>query len=153
MLGAEKVIWLERGLVDDETDGHVDEVATFARPGVVLALTTADSTDDNHPILKDNLDRLKAATDARGRQLEVIELPQPAKRTFPDGRRWALSYTNLYIANGGIVAPAFEVPEDDRAFRILREAFPDRRVVQVLANDIVFGGGGIHCITQQQPAP
>ena len=143
------------GLEDDETDGHVDEIACFVRPGVVLALVDRrQERPQFRRSLQTNLDVLKAAKDAKGRPLQVIEVPQPAKRRIgPNGRRLRLSYVNFYIANGGIVMPAFDAAEDDRAFRIIRDAFPDRRVVQVHANDIVLGGGGIHCITQQQPAP
>jgi agmatine deiminase len=155
-LGVDVVIWLGRGLVDDETDGHVDEVACFAGPGRVLALACADTGDPNHERLADNLARLRGAVDAAGRPLEVIELPQPPRRLAPDGTRLALSYVNFYLAGDGarkgLVMPAFEVSEDDRAWRILRDAFPDRRIEMIPALDIVVGGGGIHCITQQEPA-
>ncbi len=152
-LGVGTVIWLDRGYEDDETAGHIDEIACFARPGVVLALATDDRQDGNHPVFQDNLARLRDARDAHGRRLEVIELPLPKRRDNADGRRITLSYANFYIANGGVVMPGFEVAADDRAFKILRDVFPDRRVIQVAASDIVVGGGGIHCITQQQPAP
>ena len=152
LLGVDKVIWLPRGYEDDETDGHIDNIACFARPGVVLALSTDDSGDANHPVLRENLGILRTETDAKGRRLEVIEVPQPARRMGPDGRRLPLSYINFHMANGGVVMPSFRSPEDDRAFRILRETFPDRKVRRVQAADIVVGGGGIHCITQQQPA-
>lgn len=155
-LGVDVVIWLGRGLVDDETDGHVDEIACFAGPGRVLALTCQDRDDPNHERLQDNLTRLKNAVDAGGRPIEVIELPQPPRRMAPDGTRLPLSYVNLYLAGDadrkGVVMPAFEVSEDDRAWRILRDVFPDRQIVQIPALDIVVGGGGIHCITQQEPA-
>ncbi|MFO1057605.1 MAG: agmatine deiminase family protein [Dongiaceae bacterium] len=151
-LGVRKVIWLGGGLEDDDTDGHVDEIACFVRPGVVLALTTNDSTDGNHAALSENLARLRAARDAQGRALEIIEIEQPARRLLDDGRRMPLSYINFYVANGGVVMPAFEDPQDKRAFDTLQKAFPDRQVVQVPAIDIFYGGGGIHCITQQQPA-
>ncbi|UEM19538.1 agmatine deiminase [Skermanella mucosa] len=150
-LGVRQVIWLGRGYEQDETDGHIDEIACFARPGVVLALTTDDTGDPNFRIFQDNLDRLKAARDAHGRELEVVPLRQPHRRDH-NGVRLTLSYTNFYIANGGIVMPAYEDAADDEAFRTLRKVFPDREVLQVLALDIVKGGGGIHCITQQQPA-
>ena len=152
-LGLSKVIWLGDGLADDETDGHVDNVACFVKPGVVLALTTDDASDANHEILQDNLARLKEATDARGRALEVVEIEQPKASERHDGRRLGLSYINLYLANGGVVMPSFEDPADQPAFETVSRCFPDRRVVQVPARDIVQGGGGIHCITQQQPAP
>lgn len=150
-LGVSTVIWLGQGYQDDETDGHIDEIALFVRPGVVMAITTDDPGDANFKAFQDNLDRLKRARDARGRSLEVIEVRQPQRRD-QNGIRLTLSYTNLYIANGGVVMPAFEDPADDEAFRVVRKAFPDREVVQVPALDIVRGGGGIHCITQQQPA-
>ncbi|WP_114860576.1 agmatine deiminase family protein [Azospirillum brasilense] len=151
-LGISSVIWLGEGYQDDETDGHIDEIALFVKPGVVMAITTDDPGDANFKAFQDNLDRLKRARDAQGRELEVIPVRQPARRD-ENGVRLTLSYTNLYIANGGIVMPAFEDSADDEAFRIVRRAFPDREVVQVPALDIVRGGGGIHCITQQQPAP
>jgi agmatine deiminase len=151
-LGAEKVIWLGRGLIDDETNGHVDELACFVRPGVVLALTRDDPIDPDYPAVQDNLERLAAATDAQGRTLEVVELAA-APPVRHRGVRLRLSYVNLYIANGGIVMPAFGAPEHDAAAReVVAGAFPERAVVQVPAMDIFAGGGGIHCITQQQPA-
>ncbi|MFE0753387.1 agmatine deiminase [Inquilinus sp. NPDC058860] len=151
-LGISTVIWLPEGIEDDETDGHVDEIACFVRPGVVLALSTDDKSDGNFDTLQTNLDILRSAKDAKGRPLQVIEVPQPARQEHR-GKRLSLSYVNFYIANGGVVMPAFDVAEDERAFRIIRDAFPNRRVVQVHARDIFLGGGGIHCITQQQPAP
>lgn len=150
-LDISSVIWLGEGYQDDETDGHIDEIALFVKPGVVMAITTDDPGDANFKAFQDNLDRLKRARDAQGRELEVIPVRQPARRD-ENGVRLTLSYTNLYIANGGIVMPAFEDSADDEAYRIVRRAFPDREVVQVPALDIVRGGGGIHCITQQQPA-
>ncbi|MCI0430812.1 MAG: agmatine deiminase family protein [Rhodospirillales bacterium] len=151
-LGVRAVIWLNGGLEDDDTDGHVDNVACFARPGLVLGLHSSDPADGNHRVLADNLARLRATKDAAGRDLEVISIEQPRRREMEDGRRLALSYINFYIANGGVVMPAFEDPQDRHAYDAIQRAFPDRRVVQVPATDIVFGGGGIHCITQQQPA-
>lgn len=151
-LRAEKVIWLGEGLEDDDTDGHVDNLACFARPGVVLALAASDPDDVNHKALNDNLARLAGATDAKGRSLEVIQIEQPRARKLPDGRRMALSYINFYLANGAVVMPAFEDPQDARAFETLTRVFPDREVVQVPVLDILCGGGGVHCITQQQPA-
>ncbi len=150
--GASTVIWLGQGYQDDHTDGHVDEVACFVRPGVVMALGTTDHRDGNFVALQDNLDRLKKARDAAGRSLEVIPIRQPARRDR-NGARLTLSYTNLYIGNGRVVMPGFEDPADQEAYRTVRRLFPDREVVQIPALDIVAGGGGIHCITQQQPAP
>jgi agmatine deiminase len=150
-LGVHTIIWLGEGLENDHTDGHVDDIACFARPGVVIAATCDDPTDPNYAPLQDNLRRLRAARDAKGRSIEIIELPLPERRMTAAGRL-VLTYINFYLANGAVVAPAFDDPMDATAARILAHAFPDRRVVQVPALAILEGGGGIHCITQQQPA-
>jgi agmatine deiminase len=152
MLGLETVVWLPAGLEDDETRGHVDNIACFARPGVVLAASCDDTTDANHSVLSVNLDILRAATDAKGRQLEVLPLPLPKRRDRKDGRRLTLSYVNFYIANGGVVMPSFADSADKAAYKTVSAAFPDREVVQVEVSELLVGGGGIHCITQQQPA-
>jgi agmatine deiminase len=150
-LGAEKVIWLPAGMAADETDGHVDNVACFVAPGRVLALASRETSDPNHERLQENLAVLAAERDARGRPLDIIRLEQA---TLPDetGNPGAASYINFYIANGGIVMPRFGTDDDAPAAETVRRAFPDRHVVQVDARAIVRGGGGIHCITQQQPA-
>jgi agmatine deiminase len=151
-LGVTKVIWLERGLAGDPTGGHVDNLACFARPGVVIALTSRDEGDENHAVLQDNLARLRGESDAQGRALEVIEVEQPAARHHADGRRLSASYVNFYLANGAAIMPMFDDRMDVPAYKAIAAAFPDRRVVQLDAGDLVYGGGGIHCITQQQPA-
>ncbi len=151
-LGIRRIVWLDQGLEDDETGGHVDMVACFAGPGRVLLHMPEDRSDPNFMRMRENRLRLEAARDAGGKKLEVIELPQP-KHQFRrgDGRRLTTSYVNFYIANGGIVMPGFDDPHDEAAARIVAEIFPDREVVQVPALDIAAGGGVIHCITQQQP--
>lgn len=151
-LGITKIIWLGEGLQDDETNGHIDNLACFVRSGVILALTCRDPQDGNYTVLQDNLHRLRLATDANGRKLEVIEIEQPACQ-MQSGMRLTLSYLNFYIANGGIIMPIFSDPADASAIAILTRLFPQRRVVAVPAYDLVHGGGGIHCITQQQPLP
>ncbi len=152
-LGITKVIWLGQGLQDDETAGHIDNLACFVRPGVVLALSCRDPEDSNYAVLQDNLQRLRKATDAQGRKLEVIEIEQPSRRDDPHGLRLALSYLNFYLANGGIVIPTFDDPADQAALEVLQKIFPERRRVTVAGLDLVYGGGCVHCITQQQPVP
>jgi len=149
-LGVERVIWLGAGLVDDMTDGHVDNLACFVRPGVVLALASDDPEDANYAALQDNLRRLRTARDARGRHLEVITVPQPAPR-WQGSERLSLSYINFYIANGAVLVPAFDDPLDGLARDTIQAALPARQVVQIPVLPILAGGGGIHCITQQQP--
>jgi agmatine deiminase len=151
-LGVGIVIWLEGRLCDDPGGGLVDNVACFARPGVVAALSCRDEGDANHGPLQDNLARLRAAADAQGRTLEVIEIEQPAARWHPDGRRLCASYVNLCLANGALIVPMFDDAQDDVAFNALTAAFPGRQAIQLDAGDLIHGGGGIHRITLQQPA-
>jgi agmatine deiminase len=168
-LGVEKMIWLGRGVYNDETDGHIDNLACFVRPGVVLLTWCEDESDPQHAISHDALERLRAATDARGRALEVVRLPSPGPMTIAAeeaqgvdavtgslprraGERLAASYVNFYPANRRIVYPLLDERHDEAAGEILRGCFPDREVVGVQAREILLGGGNIHCITQQVPA-
>ncbi len=150
-LGGEKVIWLAGDPLDDETDGHVDGLACFVRPGVVMVVHDPDPGSELHAMLQKNLDALESATDAAGRKLE-IHLIGEAAEADAKGDRFCSSYINFYIANGGVVIPSYGIPADDRARDIIQACFPDREVAQVDVNAIAYGGGGIHCITQQQPA-
>lgn len=168
-LGTEKVIWLGDGVFKDETDGHIDNLACFARPGVVLLTWVDDPDDPQHAISRDALERLEAATDARGRSLEVIKLPAPGPLTATAeeaasvtpvegsrprraGDRLAGSYVNFYIANSRVVYPLLDPTRDEEAGAIIAAAFPDREVTGIPAREILLGGGNIHCITQQVPA-
>ncbi len=152
-LGLEKVVWLMGDPNDTETDGHVDGLACFVRPGVVLAETDPDATPGtaHHEAMEENIRVLETATDARGRPLKVHILPTV---TGVDelGDRFCRSTINFYIANGGIVMPAYGGESDEAANEIVSRCYPDRQVVQIYINHIAYGGGGIHCITQQQPA-
>ncbi|HEX6780792.1 MAG TPA: agmatine deiminase [Solirubrobacterales bacterium] len=167
-LGAEMVLWLGAGVFEDETDGHVDNLACFARPGVVLLTWTDDEDDPQHAISSDARDRLEAATDARGRALEVVLLPSPGPlRTSAEeaegvdaregtqprraGERLAASYVNFYPADSRIVYPLLDPRHDEEAGAILRRVFPEREAVGVPAREILLGGGNVHCITQQVP--
>ena len=151
-LGVNKIVWLGEGLEDDHTDGHVDNICCFARPGVVILQACYDEGDHNHKIYLDAKGRLEGSTDAHGRQFEIIEIEQPKRRLDREGVRIGLSYVNFYLPTGGVVMPAFGDGKDDAAFDTLKEVFPDRVVRRVEVSDILVGGGGIHCITQQQPA-
>lgn len=151
-LGVTKVIWLAWGHHEDtHTDGHVDGVCTYVRPGVVLAQTCDDPANPNHALMAENLAILRAATDAQGRRLEVIELPQLPYFDL-DGDTLLTSYPNLYIANGGVIVPTADHPLDADALAAIATAFPDREVVAVPSRVIAYGGGGTHCITQQVPS-
>ncbi|HET7755933.1 MAG TPA: agmatine deiminase [Steroidobacteraceae bacterium] len=167
-LGVRQVIWLGAGVFNDETGGHVDNLACFVRPGVVCLAWTDDRRDPQHAISLDAWERLNDARDARGRRLEVVRVPMPGPlamsareaagvvaragtRVRRGGERLAASYVNFYIANGGIVMPLLDARTDRAAARALKRLFPGRRVVGVPAREILLGGGNIHCITQQIP--
>jgi len=152
-LGVEKVIWLPGDPADTETDGHVDGLACFVRPGVVLAEPDPDSIPGSgrHEILEENIRILETATDARGKKLQVFRI-QAATGVEVLGDRFCRSYINFYIANGGIVMPAYGIEADEQALETVKRCFPSREVIQVDINHVAYGGGGIHCITQQQPA-
>jgi agmatine deiminase len=151
-LGISRVIWLRHGAFEDwGTDGHVDGVCTYARPGVVLAQTCEDEANPNHVLMAENLEILHAARDAKGRALEVIELPQLPYFDL-DGRTIAASYPNFYLANGAVIVPTASHRLDADALAIIARTFPDREIVGVPSRIIAFGGGGTHCITQQLPA-
>jgi agmatine deiminase len=168
-LGAERVLWLERGAFEDETDGHVDNIACFARPGVVLLTWSEDASDPQREISRRARERLQAARDARGRPIEIVTLPSPGPLTIAAaeaegveavagtrprraGDRLAASYVNFYLGNSRIVYPLLDERFDEQAAAILRQQFPGREVVGVPAREILLGGGNVHCITQQVPA-
>lgn len=151
MLGAEKVIWLPGNVLETETDGHVDGIATFVAPGKVLVEASGSPDHPFHAINKANIAALRGQSDAKGRPLEIIEIPD-AESYVTDDDRMCLSYVNSYIVNGAVIAPKYGVREDAIARDILRDVFPDREIVQVDIRAIAPGGGGIHCITQQEPA-
>ena len=168
-LGARKMVWLDRGVYNDETNGHVDNLACFARPGVVLLTYAEDESDPQHAISRDAEERLEAATDADGRSIEVVRLPSPGPITISEeeamgvdavtgslprraGDRLAASYANFYIGTRRVVFPLLDERCDDQAAAILRDTFPDRDVIGVPGREILLGGGNIHCITQQVPA-
>lgn len=151
-LGAEKVIWLDRGYEQDETGGHIDVVASFVAPGKVMHLFTPNKTDPNYARFERNIAYLESCTDAKGRKLEVVRMPQPSLWLEED-RRISCSYVNYYLANGAVFIPLFDDPVDEKALEIFRQLYPDREIVDMPECAAVFyGGGGIHCITQQQPA-
>jgi agmatine deiminase len=150
LLGLGRVVWLPGGIDGDDTDGHVDDVARFVAPGRVVCATEKDSLDANHEILEACLARLAEARDARGRPLEVVEIPMPVP-IEADGERLSASHVNFYISNTQVLVPFFGVPTDWTALERLTPLFPDRRVIGVPCRALVRGLGAVHCLTQQQP--
>ena len=171
-LNVKTVIWLGPGVHQDETDGHIDNLACYVKPGVIALTWTEDRDDPQYEISKDALDRLSHARDAKGRAIEVVKLPAPGPLFATDaeaagldigaldgegamvrhgGHRLAGSYVNFYIGNGVVVMPLLDPRTDASAVEIVARLFPERRVIPVPGREILLGGGNIHCITQQQP--
>ena len=150
-LGIRKVIWLGSGVEGDDTHGHVDDITRFVAPDTILTMVEPNENDPNHEPLRDNLQRLRSATDAQGRRFRVAELPMPGPVVF-EGRRLPASYGNFYIANGLVLVPVFNDPNDRMALNTLAELFPDREVIGIYSGDLIWGFGAMHCMTQQQPA-
>ena len=157
-LGVRKVLWLGEGIVGDDTDGHIDDIARFVAPGVVVCALEEDPQDANYELLQDNYKRLQLITDANDRPFEIVTLPMPgvvggSSTSARDLERLPASYANFYIANSVVLAPIFGHRNDERALEILQRLFPDRRVIGINCEPLVWGMGTIHCVTQQQPQP
>ena len=150
-LGVEKILWLGEGIVGDDTDGHIDDIARFVAPNRIVCALEDDPADDNYELLQDNYRRLQLETDARGAAYEIHTLPMPG---LVGGRedRLPASYANFYIANNVVLLPIFGHPNDVRAADKLQHLMPERRVVPINAESLVWGMGTIHCLSQQQPA-
>jgi agmatine deiminase len=155
-LGVRKVLWLAEGIVGDDTDGHIDDLARFVSPTKLVCAVEEDPADVNYEILQDNLQRLRTMTDAFGRHFEIVTLPMPgvvggASTDTRNLDRLPASYANFYIANNVVLAPIFGQRNDTRALETLQQVFADRRVVGINCEPLVWGMGTIHCVTQQQP--
>ena len=167
-LNVTKIIWLGKGVYNDETSGHVDNLCCFLEPGVVAITWTEDRSDPQYEISLDAMERLESSRDSMGRKLAIhkIHQPEPVTLTSEEARgiqpvhgskprqagdRMAASYVNFYLCNGGAIVPLFNDPHDRGAMDTLQNLMPDRKVVGVPAREILLGGGNIHCITQQQP--
>jgi agmatine deiminase len=149
-LGIKNVIWLGSGIAGDDTHGHVDDITRFVAPDTVVTAVEANPDDPNYEPLRENIRRLRAAANQDGKPLALIELPMPAPVIF-EGRRLPASYANFYIANGVVLVPVFNDPNDRIALDTLADVFPDREVIGIYSGDLIWGFGAMHCMTQQQP--
>jgi agmatine deiminase len=149
-LGVQSVIWLDSGIAGDDTHGHVDDISRFVAPNRVVTMVELDERSENYAPLQANLGRLKNARTADGRKLELVELPMPRPVVF-EGRQLPASYANFYIANGAVLVPVFNDPNDRIALNTLAELFPTREILPIYSGDLIWGFGAIHCLTQQQP--
>lgn len=150
-LGVEKILWLGDGLINDHTDGHIDTIARYVAPGVVLCMEAQESSDPNREIMETIAKDLEAMTDAKGRKLTVGRVPSPGAVLNEDGELMPASYLNFYIANTTVVVPVYGSVWDDKAVAAIAKWFPNHKTVGRPAKTILTGGGAFHCISQQQP--
>lgn len=150
-IGAQTVIWLGDGLLNDHTDGHIDTIARFVAPGKAICMRTEDRKDPNWKILENIYSDLKSCKDAKKRDLEVITIPSPGEILDEDGRLMPASYVNFYISNTAVIVPTYGSPYDKKAVELIGRCFPGRKTLGLSARKILEGGGAFHCITQQQP--
>lgn len=151
-LGVDKLLWLDGGLENDHTDGHIDTITRFTDPHTIVTSVAEDKEDANFAVMDKNLQDLRGMTDASGQPFRIVELPLPATRLEGAEGRLPPTYANFYIGNGFVVVPQYGDPNDERALNILRPLFPDREVIGLSSRKIIEGGGSFHCLTQQQPA-
>ena len=150
-LGFKNIIWLKGGIEGDDTDGHVDDIARFVNKNTVVCMVEENQNDENYKNLEENFDILKQAHDQDGKKINVILIQMPRKIEIPE-RRLAASYANFYIGNAAVLVPAFNDKNDEKAISIIGRFFPGKEVIGIDCKGLVYGYGGIHCITQQQPS-
>jgi agmatine deiminase len=149
-LGVNHFIWLNKGILGDDTDGHIDDLARFVNPTTIVCAYQEDKNDEDYSVLRENYGILCQSVDQEGKKLKIIKLPMP-KVISDEGQRLPASYTNFYIGNQKVLVPVFDHKNDEKALAILRGLFPTRKVVGIRCVDLVYGFGTIHCISQQQP--
>ena len=150
-LGVSKIIWLHGEMQGDDTDGHIDNLARFVNPTTMVCVVEEDENDPNYPCLKKNFDRLKTTTDQDDKPLEIITLPMPGRIESPL-ELFPASYANFYIANHCVLVPVYNHPNDKQALAILSSLFPEREIIPIPSTTLIWGLGGVHCLTKQQPA-
>jgi agmatine deiminase len=150
-LGVQSVIWLDSGITGDDTHGHVDDITRFVAPNTVVTMIEPNERSENYAALQVNLGRLKNARTSDGQKLDVVEIPMPRPVVF-QGKQLPASYANFYIANGAVLVPVFNDPNDRIALNTLAELFSTHEIVPIYCGDLIWGFGAVHCMTQQQPS-
>lgn len=149
--GVEQILWIDEGIIGDDTDGHIDDTVRFVNDDTVIAVIEENKNDENYRLLQNNLKQLQQMRILNGRQLNIIELPMPDVVIYED-QVLPASYANFYICNKYIIVPTFRCSKDDKALQIISQAFPKREIVGIDSTDIIWGLGSFHCLSQQEPA-
>jgi agmatine deiminase len=148
--GVEQILWVDEGIIGDDTDGHIDDTVRFTNEDTVITVIEDKKEDENYRLLQHNLKQLKKMRLLNGKQLNIIELPMPDDVIWND-QRLPASYANFYIANKSVIVPTFRCAKDDKALQIIQQAFPGREIVGIDSTDIIWGLGSFHCLSQQEP--
>ena len=148
--GVDQVLWVDEGIVGDDTDGHIDDTVRFVNENTVLTVIEENKSDENYHLLQDNLKQLKAMRLQDGKQLNLVELPMPDELVYED-QRLPCSYANFYICNKSVIVPVFNCSKDDKALQIIQQCFPTRQVIGIDSTEIIWGLGSFHCLSQQEP--
>lgn len=149
--GIDQVLWIDDGIVGDDTDGHIDDTVRFVNEDTVLTVVETAKKDANYTLLRQNLKQLKSMRILSGKQLNIVELPMP-KPVIYEEQRLPASYANFYIANHSVIVPTFRCDNDDKALQVIQQCFPDRKITGIDSTDIIWGLGSFHCLSQQEPA-
>ena len=148
--GVDQILWVDDGIVGDDTDGHIDDTVRFVNEDTVITVVESDQQDENYELLQTNLKQLKAMRLINGKQLNIVELPMPDAVIYED-QRLPASYANFYISNKHVIVPTFRSDKDDKALQIIAQCFPNRETVGIDSTDIIWGLGSFHCLSQQEP--
>lgn len=148
--GMEQVLWVDEGIIGDDTDGHIDDTVRFVNEDTVITVVEENKNDENYELLQHNLKQLKQMRLLNGKQLNIVELPMPDP-VFYEGQRLPAAYANFYIANKSVIVPTYRGSKDDKVLQIVQQCFPDREVVGIDSTDIIWGLGSFHCLSQQEP--
>jgi agmatine deiminase len=149
--GVEQILWIDEGIVGDDTDGHIDDTVRFVNENTVLTVIEENKQDENYELLQHNLRQLQKMRLLNGRQLNIIELPMPDAVVYEE-QRLPASYANFYIANAAVLVPTYRCNNDDKALQIIQQCFPNRKVIGIDSTEIIWGLGSFHCLSQQEPA-
>ncbi len=148
--GVEQILWVDDGIIGDDTDGHIDDTVRFVNEDTILTVIEENKKDENYKILQHNLSQLSKMRLLSGKQMNIVELPMPDAVIY-ENQRLPASYANFYIANQAVIVPTFRCNKDEKALQIIQECFPSRKIVGIDSTDIIWGLGSFHCLSQQEP--
>jgi agmatine deiminase len=149
--GVDQILWVDEGIIGDDTDGHIDDTVRFVNDDTVITVVEENKNDENYELLQKNLEQLKQMRLLNGKQLNIVELPMPCQVIYEE-QRLPASYANFYISNHSVIVPTYRCDRDDKVLDIVQQCFPERKIVGIDSTEIIWGLGSFHCLSQQEPA-